>query len=191
LPRLYVTTKSLVEDYLNLCRNPLDDIQQWIVATTIKTGSAHAKRSSHLPANGEYGLCGQILPPLSGRLDALSERWQRGACDHLLSARPGTGAAQHHQMRSLRDAGGLAGPLDELMPADTPDFYDSGSEIAAIAGYYAGLIAAARRSLRPADAAAVVRRLRDEKIMVTRAAKNRRRRVMVRHARKPVQPSYA
>ena len=46
-------------------------------------------------------------------------------------------------------------------------------ELAGIYGYYAGLIAAARNSLNPADAAAAVRSLQIQKILAVRAALDR------------------
>ncbi len=49
------------------------------------------------------------------------------------------------------------------------------SEIPGISAHYKALIAAARSSLAPAAAQALVRRLRNEKILATRAAKDRRR----------------
>jgi hypothetical protein len=95
-------------------------------------------------------------------------------------------------MRSLRDTGGITQPstLDsghEYTAGQGTELCDTDSEFAGLAGYYAGLIAAARSSLPPGEAAALVRRLRNEKIMVMRAAKDRRRmrHAMLRHTRKP------
>jgi hypothetical protein len=81
----------------------------------------------------------------------------------------------------------MTGSLDEQMTGEAPDFSGSGCEIAGIAAYYTCLIASARSSLSPPDAAALVRRLRNEKIMVMRAAKDRHRmrRPNLRRARKP------
>jgi hypothetical protein len=50
-----------------------------------------------------------------------------------------------------------------------------GAEIAGIHGYYGALIAAARSTLSPRDAAAVVRNLTSQKIAAVREAKNRRK----------------
>jgi hypothetical protein len=52
---------------------------------------------------------------------------------------------------------------------------DFDSELPGIRAYFKSLIAAARSSLSGADAAALIRRLRAQKILAMRAAKDRRR----------------
>ncbi len=64
------------------------------------------------------------------------------------------------------------------------------SELPGIHGYYAGLMAAARSSLSPAEAAAMIRRLRTEKILAVRAAKERRCTARA-NQRKPSKPTAA
>jgi hypothetical protein len=61
------------------------------------------------------------------------------------------------------------------------------SDISGIRAVYTALIAAARSSLSPADAGAFVRRLRDEKVMVMRTAKDRKKASRA-NRRKPGQP---
>jgi len=62
-----LTTRSLVADYLALCRNPLKDIHRWIVETKPRTRSAHARRSSCRPLAGNFGFRAHALHPLRGR----------------------------------------------------------------------------------------------------------------------------
>jgi len=117
--------------------------------------------------------------------------------DYRLSSRPGTGAEKYGPLRSVRTEegrGGVARPLSHTHAeaqsealAETGDF---DSELPGIRAYFAALIAAARRSLSRADAAALIRRLRTQKILAMRAAKDRRRaaRANRRNTCKPANP---
>ncbi len=73
---------------------------------------------------------------------------------------------------------------------DAADIPIDDTEISAIQIFYKGLIAAARSSLAPPIAAAFVRRLRDEKIMVMRAAQDRLRAARA-NRQKPKRPAHS
>jgi hypothetical protein len=177
-PHIRLTTRNLAADYLAVCRNPLNDIHRWIVETITKKSSANACHSSYRPSDRSFGVCPHALHALRGRLDTHPGGRHQ---DNRLSSRPGTGAAQYDQLRSVRaEGGGGVGPPFLQSPAEaqnesTAERGDSASELGAIRGYFNGLIAAARSSLSPSDAAAVIRSLRTQKILAMRAAKDRHR----------------
>jgi hypothetical protein len=175
-----LTTRALVADYLGLCRNPLKDIRRWIAETTPKTKSAHAQGSSSRLGRRTDRFRPHPLHEMRSRLDASR---QGRSQNYRLSSRPGAGVDQYDRLRSLRAEGGPASAsaqscaetTGEITPptcfgeeADAPD-----CEVSGIRAFYAALIAAARSSLPRAAAAALVQRLRTEKIMATRAAKDR------------------
>jgi hypothetical protein len=172
-----LTTRNLAADYLAVCRNPLNDIHRWIVETT-KKSSANAGHSSYRPYSRSFGIRTHALHALRGRMDTQPGGWHQ---DRRLSPRPGTGAAQYDQLRSVRveGRGGVATPFlqfnAEAQSAASTESGDSASELGAIRGYFNGLIAAARNALSPAEAAAVIRSLRNQKILAMRAARDRRR----------------
>ena len=172
-----LTTHSLAGDYLILCRNPLKDIHRWVVEAKPKTRSAHAHRSTHHPLAGSFGFRSHALHALPGRMDTPpGERHQ----DYRLSSRPGTGADQYDQLRSLRAEGPGVGPPplrahSEAQGEAVADIGASASELGGIIAYFNSLIAAARNSLSCADAAIVTRSLRIQKILAMRAANDRQR----------------
>jgi hypothetical protein len=127
-------------EFFALSRNPLKDIDCWIVET---------KRGGR-----PQGYC--------------------------LSSRPGAGVDQYEQLRSLRaEEGGVGPPFSQAHPEGqgetATDIGDSTSELGGIRAYFNALIVAARSSLSRADAAAVIRSLRTQKILAMRAAKDRQR----------------
>lgn len=71
---------------------------------------------------------------------------------------------------------------------DAPDIPIDQSEIPGISAFYKALIAAARSSLSPTIAGAFIRRLRNEKMLAMRAAKDRRRAARA-NCRAPQRPS--
>ena len=100
---------------------------------------------------------------------------------------------------SQRPAGAGRGPIDMRLPhGERADAFDeagaggefiaddAGGELASIHAYYATLIAGARGSLRPGDAAAMVRRLRAEKGAAIRAVRSRLAASRAARARRPV-----
>jgi len=173
-----LTTRSLAADYLAICRNPLKDIDRWIVETRPKTRSAHAHHSTRRPSAGSLGLRRHALHALRGGVDAPPGGRQES---YRLSSRPGAGAEKYDQLRSLRAEarGGVARPLlqthTEAHTQVVAETGDSASELSGIGAYFNALIAAARTSLSRADAAAVIRSLHTQKILAMRAVKDRRR----------------
>lgn len=70
--------------------------------------------------------------------------------------------------------------------SDSEECAITASEIPGIRSYYTALIAAARSSLSPAEAQALVRRLRNEKLLAMRAAKDQRRMTRSRLQKRPL-----
>jgi hypothetical protein len=161
-----LTTSDIVKDYLDLCHDPLKNIERWIEINK-KRRSAHAPVSSHSPPDRSYGLRDDPLQAMQGGVDTYDRERRQG--DHL-SSQSGAGAAQPYELRPVQaEGGGLSGQVAAAADLAGPD-----SELSNIRTYYKGLIAAARTSLSPAEAAAAVRRLLDEEIVAVRAANARR-----------------
>lgn len=82
--------------------------------------------------------------------------------------------------------GECADALDEAGAGGEFIADDAGGELASTHAYYATLIAGARGSLRPGEAAAMVRRLRAEKGAAIRAARSRMAASRAARVRRPV-----
>jgi hypothetical protein len=93
----------------------------------------------------------------------------------------GGGDCQHDPLRPVRTEGGQEGGLSTPFLQPGADGHEEaaaglaelGSELSNICAYYKTLIAAARGSLSATDAAAVIRRLQDEKTRALRNATDR------------------
>ena len=115
--RLPLTTYALAGDYLVLCRNPLADLNRWVLESGKKHKgrspfrpttwrSSHAQSPSPRLASRSYGFRGHPLHAMSGRLGPGRREWSQG---HRLSSRPGAGAYHYDRLRSLRnEVGGSA-----------------------------------------------------------------------------------
>ena len=103
--------RGLVQDYLELCRNPLKDLRRWAAEDKrfgraprgfqafITKGGDHADNQGAAVALAKAaGLRGQPLPGLRLRVDA---HGSRGRADGV-SARPGAGSGGDDGLRSLR-----------------------------------------------------------------------------------------
>ncbi len=186
MPRLPLTTRSIVDDTLALCRTPL-------AKTKSKTSSAHAKNRSSLLSVARR-LHADALQPLSCRLDTPIRGWQQ---NHHLHSRPEGGAGGYDQLRPVHVEGrlGFSGSAhaEERSPPPSEQeesLCDAEFEIAGLRAFYTFLIAAARHSLTPIIAAGLIRRLRTERTIAIRAAKDRRhsRRHNLRQARNAAGP---
>jgi hypothetical protein len=172
---LSLTTRGLVDDYLDICRHPLKNIRRWI-RTSHRRKCAHEHHSAHSPPVGIFGLRGHPLHAVRGRMDTRHQQRHQG---RRLSPRPGTGAGQYDQLRSFRAEGGLAQPVlrsdAECQAEGTASLLDLKYELAGILGYYQRLIAAALKLMSRADVAGLVRRLLNEQTLALRNAMDRHR----------------
>ncbi len=182
------TASAIAEDYLKLCRDPFSDLQRWIdedkkTGNKIPATSSHGQRHDSDPARTEspQRLLRQTLHEVSSRVDKIDKpRGDRGD----LPAQSGAGSRQHHGLQQVQTERNLA---DHTHASAEGHVADSG-EVSGIHGYYAALMAAARNSLSPRDAAALIRNLKNQKILAVRAAKDRRH---AAHAgcSKPIRPA--
>jgi len=178
--RARLTTRSLVSDYLALCRNPLKDLRRWNSewknnartrhpSTPPQQRSADAQSPPSRMAGPQYGIRADALHGLRGGLDEERRRWSE---THRLSARSRASADQHDRLRPLRTEGGAAAPLRSDGQAHHEEIAPSSSlacELAGIKGYYAARIAALHRTLSPAERAVAIRAIKNEKKQVIRA----------------------
>jgi hypothetical protein len=178
--RARLTTRSLVSDYLALCRNPLKDLRRWNSewknntrtrhpSTPPPQRSADAQSPPSRMAGPQYGIRADALHGLRGGLDEERRRWSE---THRLSARSRASADQHDRLRPLRTEGGAAAPLrsdgethhEEIAPAAS-----LASEIAGVKSSYAARIAALSSTLSPAERTIVLRSIKNEKMQMIRA----------------------
>jgi hypothetical protein len=138
-----------------------------------------------MPATTQH-LLRQTLHEVSGRLGEIDKpRGDRGD----LPAQSGAGSRQHHGLQQVQTDRNLAGDTHASAEGHAAD----SGEVSGLHGYYAALMAAARISLSPRDAAALIRNLKNQKIIAIRAAKDRRRAHMQNKNRKaiPARPGFA
>jgi len=183
---------AIAGDYLKLCRDPFSDLQQWIdedkkIDNKIPVTSSHGQRHDRHAARTATSqhLLRQTLHEVSSRVDKIDKpRGDRGD----LPAQSGAGSRQHHGLQQVQADRNLSDPTHAS--AEGP-VADSG-EISGICGYYAALIAAARNSLSPRDAAALIRNLKNQKIIAVRAAKDRRHGARANRQKfRPTRPTFA
>jgi hypothetical protein len=172
---------ALVEDYVRLCHDPMQDLRRWMAEDKRNKGAGrgvlsimergeHAQDLSAAGLAGADRLRGQPLHELQGRMDAHRNGWQ-GA--HSLLARSRAGSSGNGELRPLR-AEGRAG-LESGQPASAAGEAAGeviGGELAAVSAYYRARIAAARQG-SPADIAALVQALRNEQTLAIRAVVER------------------
>ena len=122
-------------------------------------------------------LLRQTLHELSSRLEKIDQpRSDRGG----LPARSGAGSSQHHGLQQVRTERNLG--ANDHASAET---HVADSEASGIHGYYAALMAAARITLSPRDAAALIRNLKNQKIIAVRAANDRLHAARANHPKRP------
>jgi len=163
------STASIVDDYLALCRDPLSDLQRWLdedkkkpSTPRIPQQSRHATHTASLAAGRQFPR--DTLHEMSGRVRAND---LQGSDRRDMPGGPGAGAGQHRQLQQVQAGRNLG--------SGQAAHAGSGGEISAIGGYYAALIAAARATLRPHEAVAMVRNLMSQKVQAIRAAQDRMR----------------
>ena len=114
----------------------------------------------HSPPDKRFSR--DALHEVSGRVRAHDHQ---GRDSHDVPGGSRTGVGQHRELQQAQ----AERNLDSAQAAHD----GGGGEISAIGGYYAGLIAAARATLRPHEAAAMVRNLMSQKAEAIRAAQDR------------------
>ncbi len=178
--RLPLTTYALAGDYLVLCRNPLKDLNRWVLESgkrhkgrspfrSTNWRNAHAQNTSPGLASRAHGFRDHQLHAMPGRLDPARREWGQGYC---LSSRPGAGAGHYDRLRSLRNEVGGSAPSAESDAeghGEVAPPSSLASEIAGAKGYYAARIAAARQSLSPAALALAIRAIKNEQTAAIRA----------------------
>ena len=161
------STDWIVEDYLALCRDPLSDLQRWLDEDKKKPSAPRiSQEAHHAPHTASRARTLRFprdaLHEVSGRVRAHDHQ---GRDSHDVPGGSRAGAGEHRELQQVQTDRNLGSP--EVAHAE------SGGEISAIGGYYAGLIAAARATLRPHEAAALVRNLLSQKAQAVRAAQDR------------------
>ncbi|MFY9640785.1 MAG: hypothetical protein WCD20_08345 [Rhodomicrobium sp.] len=154
-----------------------------------KTGNKIPATSSHGQRHDSHAartattqhVLRQTLRELSSRVGEIDKT--RGDRGHL-SDRSRAGSRQHHGLQQVQTDRNLADHAHA-----SAEGHDAGPcEISGIHGYYAALMAAARISLSPRDAAALIRNLKNQKIIAVRSAKDRLHAARAGR-RKPIRPA--
>jgi hypothetical protein len=173
---------ALVEDYLELCRNPSKDLVRWIAEDKKRPGGAgrrfqsitskwenHAAPSTENPVAHAHGLRRQSLPSMQNGLDADG---QRGRPDNRLFARSRAGAGRYDRLRPARAETNarLDGPGDTAVT----QAFAFKSEQAALGAFYGAKIEALKRSVAPRDLAVALKALFAERSAAFRALADRR-----------------
>jgi hypothetical protein len=175
------STAWIVQDYLDLCRDPLSDLQRWLDEDKKKPSLPRASRQNQHAANATTlavtrRLPRNTLPEMSGRVRAEDNQRRDNSA---VSGGSRTGIGRYRELQQVQAE-------RDLGRADASPVVGMG-DVSAIAGYYASLIAAARSILRPHEAAATIRNLIDEKTQAVRAAKSRQKAVQANPS-KPGRP---
>jgi hypothetical protein len=162
------STEWIVDDYLCLCRDPLSDLQRWIKEDKKKPSFPRiAQQTRHGRQNtaaAAQRFLRDALHELSGRIRA-QDHQGRNSPD--VPHRSRAGAGEHRELQQVQAERHLTRPVRQVD--------DFASRLAVLHGHYATRIAAARATMRPAQAQTVIRNLRNEKIVAIRNAKNSRR----------------
>ncbi|MGO9172218.1 MAG: hypothetical protein ACLP7P_09665 [Rhodomicrobium sp.] len=146
-------------------------------------GQSHDKHAART-ASPQH-LLRQTLHEVSSRVDKIDK--PRGDRGHL-PAQSGAGSSQHHRLQQVQAERNLT---DHTHASAEGHVADS-SEVSGLHGYYAALMAAARSSLSPRDAAALIRNLKNQKIIAVRAAKDRRHATRANRQKfRPTRPPFA
>jgi hypothetical protein len=183
-----LTTGWHVDQYVALCHDPLRDLQQWL-ADHNKNNQKKARHSQPQATRLDHAQGSQVSSaglatargfrenPLRQLRSGVDAHGRERSADGLSSGSR-TRLGGDDGLRSLRAKaeGGaaetsLAGCNAEH--TDSDPLPDIGAELGAIGAHYKSLIAAARHSLSPAAAAAVISALRNEKKTAIRNALDR------------------
>lgn len=165
---------DIVQDYLDLCHNPMKDLGRWMELRDRRQGRA-GQGLRRLIAKGEFhadlqratavmakagGLCGESLPELQGRMGSGGERGRAGRVQAGWRA----GVSRDDQVQRIRpERGGLdaAGCSYE-------------AEADAINAVFAAKLAGLRRRLRPWEIPAAAKAIGDERQAALRALGDRK-----------------
>ena len=171
-----MAARKLVDDYLDLCRNPAKDVLRWLKETDdlpgVVTSRLTTKGDTHVhnqirrttpPLDYTRRLCSDPLHSMHHGMDAHRDQWRSA---HGVSSRPSAGTRRYDELRSLR-AEQRADITDRR--GDAGAGMDVSSELAAAGSYFAGRLAAARTACRPGDVAAAIRTLENERVIAMRA----------------------
>lgn len=165
---------DIVQDYLDLCHNPMKDLRRWIEVRDRRQGRAgqglrclivkggfhaDAQRTTAVVAKAG-GVCGESLPELQGRMGAGGER---GRADRV-QARWRAGLDRDDKVQRLRPEGRC---LDAAGCS-----YEA--EADAINAVFAAKLAGLRRRLRSWEIPAAAKAIGDERQAALRALGERR-----------------
>jgi hypothetical protein len=195
---------ALVENYLELCRDPAKDLLAWVAEdrkrpggigrrqpTATRIGSDHHAEQTLAEADGLRRIS---LPRLQVRLDAHGA----GRGHDALPSRPRAAAAGHDGVQSPRVERSAGNGIAWRSAGREIAFADGfGAEAGAIAALFRTKLAGLRRRLRPSEIPVAVRVLQEEKQAALKALRERRQtarageRLKRRQARAPphVRPS--
>ncbi len=177
------STECIVDGYLSLCRDPLSDLQRWLDEDKKKPSLPRtARHERHDTAANTQRFLRDTLHELSGRVHSHDNQGRNGR-DVPRGSR--TGAPESRELQQVQAERNLT------HAARQPD--DFTAQLSSIHGYYASRIAAVRATMRPEQAAAIIRNLRNEKTLAVRNAKSRQRAERAARkppARAPVRPAF-
>jgi len=170
--------RGLVQDYLELCRNPLKDLRRW-AAEDKRFGRAPRGFQAFIGKGGDYahnqgaavalakaaGVRGQPLPGLRIRVDA---HGSRGRVDGV-SARPGAGSGGDDGLRSLRAErdGGLVSRIGGAAGS-------YGAEADAISAEFTRKLDGLRRRLPKWEIPAAIRALKNDRAVALQALRDKK-----------------
>lgn len=162
------STEWIVADHLGLCRDPYNDLPRWIEFCRKGAFVKDISKATHDNANDRNAVRANAAKFLRNTLQELSGRFRANDNQRLNSShvpdRSTAGVQEHRQLQQVQRK--RIGRADSCHSGDR-------AEISALYGYYAALIAAARGSLRPAEAASFVRMLQDEQAAAIRNVEDR------------------
>ncbi len=161
-----------MQDYLGLCRDPLSDLQRWLEEDKKKPSqlrttqpASHARHATTIASAQRF--LRDALHEMSGRVRAHDIAGHNG---RALSRGSRAGASEPGQLQQVQSERNLTDHTRSNVQGHDTD----GGELSGIHGYYAALIAAARATMRPGQAAAAIRDLRNQKTLAIRFAKDRK-----------------
>jgi hypothetical protein len=170
------TAGEIVARFLKLCRDPAQDLMQWMaedrkrpgglgkrVQSTTRRENTHADDRTGQHATGGHGLRRDALPSMRDGVDA--DRQGRRGADSVL-ARQRAGAGRYDELLTVRAEAARGGVGSSAGVGE--------SEAGGVKGFYAAKIAMLRRSLPKREVAAAVIAARAEMRAALRAIAERR-----------------
>lgn len=165
------TTEWIVADRLGLCRDPYNDLSRWIEFCRKGAFVKGISKATHDNANDRNIVRAIAAKFLRNTLQELSGQFRANDNQRLNGShapdRSTAGVQEHRQLQQFQG--------ERVGRADSCCHGGDRAEICALYGYYAALIAAARGSLRAAEAAGFVRKLQDEQAAAVRNVEDRQR----------------